>query len=148
MFVRATVQIWGVLAVKALVPRAAFGATCTLVHTRRDGERRELRDIGDGTEIIHRVLRKVSDQMPFATTSRGLDEDGVRLFYEGTLVGAIVHRGDIPTIFCASVRPKRSVRVRIIVHVDEVSIFLVVEKKFISNAGRAPTYAICPTFDA
>ena len=63
-------------------------------------------------------------------------------------------------------RDLRSIRVRIVVHVDEVSIFLVVEKKFlyynvrpgglgqrnkeiyISNAGRAPTYAIRPTFDA
>ena len=61
MFVWATVQICGILAVKALVPRTAFGATCTLVHARRDGERRKLRDIGDGTEIVHRVLRKVSN---------------------------------------------------------------------------------------
>lgn len=44
--------------------------------------------------------------MPFATTFRGLNEDGVRLFYEGTLVGAIVHRGDIPTILGAPVRPQ------------------------------------------
>lgn len=45
-------------------------------------------------------------QMPFATTFRGLNEDGVCLFYEGTLVGAIVYRGDIPTVLGAPVRPQ------------------------------------------
>lgn len=62
MFVWAAIQIWGVLAVEvALVPRAALGTARTLVHARRDSQGCELRDILDGTEVIHRVLCKVGD---------------------------------------------------------------------------------------